>query len=122
MNASDFGVPQLRPRVVVVAVRRDLTEHFSWPQASDDPPKTVGETLYGLMAANGWNGAKAWAKQADEIAPTIVGGSHKRTAVPISAPPGRGARGRHSVLMALVLRTSLPVRTSLACRGSRSGW
>ena len=77
MNASDFGVPQLRPRVVFVAVRRDLTEHFSWPQPSDVPPKTVGETLFDLMAANGWKGAKAWAKQANEIAPTIVGGSHK---------------------------------------------
>ena len=75
MNASDFGVPQLRPRVVFVAVRKDLTEHFSWPQASDMPARTVGETLYDLMAANGWKGAKAWAKQADEIAPTIVGGS-----------------------------------------------
>ena len=77
MNASDFGVPQLRPRVVFVAVRKDLTEHFSWPQASDIPPKTVGETLQDLMAANGWKGAKLWAKHADEIAPTVVGGSHK---------------------------------------------
>jgi DNA (cytosine-5)-methyltransferase 1 len=77
MNASDFGVPQLRPRVVFVAVRKDLTEYFSWPEPSDVPPKTVGEALYELMAANGWKGAKAWAKQADEIAPTIVGGSHK---------------------------------------------
>ena len=77
MNASDFGIPQLRPRVVFVAVRRDLTEHFSWPQPSEIRPKTVGQTLYDLMAANGWKGVKAWAKQADEIAPTIVGGSHK---------------------------------------------
>lgn len=77
MNASDFGVPQLRPRVVFVAVRKDLSAHFSWPQPSDLPPNTVGETLYDLMAANGWKGAKAWRKQANEIAPTVVGGSHK---------------------------------------------
>jgi DNA (cytosine-5)-methyltransferase 1 len=77
MNASDFGVPQLRPRVVFVAVRKDLTEHFSWPTPSDVPPPTVGETLYDLMAVNGWKGAKAWAQKADEIAPTVVGGSHK---------------------------------------------
>ncbi|HWB85879.1 MAG TPA: DNA cytosine methyltransferase [Bryobacteraceae bacterium] len=77
MSASDFGVPQLRPRVVFIAVRKDLTEHFSWPEPSDIPPKTVGETLYDLMSANSWKGATAWAKQADEIAPTIVGGSHK---------------------------------------------
>jgi DNA (cytosine-5)-methyltransferase 1 len=77
MNASDFGVSQLRPRVVFVAVRKDMTEHFSWPQPSDVPPKKVGEMLYDLMAANGWKGAKAWCKRANEIAPTVVGGSHK---------------------------------------------
>jgi DNA (cytosine-5)-methyltransferase 1 len=77
MNASDFGVPQLRPRVVFVAVQKALTEHFSWPQPADAAPTTVGETLQDLMAENGWSGAKPWAKQADEIAPTIVGGSHK---------------------------------------------
>lgn len=77
MNASDFGVPQLRPRVVFVAVRKDLAEDFAWPTSSEVAPRTVGETLYDLMAANGWRGASAWAKQADDIAPTIVGGSHK---------------------------------------------
>lgn len=77
MNASDFGVPQLRPRVVFVAIRKDLTEHFSWPQPSDIPPMTVGEILFDLMAEHGWKGARAWASRANEIAPTIVGGSHK---------------------------------------------
>jgi DNA (cytosine-5)-methyltransferase 1 len=77
MNASDFGVPQLRPRVVFVAVRKEFSQHFSWPQPSDIVPKSVGEVLRDLMAANGWKGAAAWAKRANEIAPTIVGGSHK---------------------------------------------
>ena len=77
MTASDFGVPQLRPRVVFVAVRKEYSEHFSWPEQRKVAPKTVGEVLYDLMAANGWNGAKAWSKQADEIAPTLVGGSLK---------------------------------------------
>lgn len=77
MNASDFGVPQLRPRVVFVAVRKDLSEYFSWPEPLDRLPGTVGDVLYDLMAANGWKGAKAWARQASGIAPTIVGGSLK---------------------------------------------
>ncbi len=77
MNASDFGVPQLRPRVVFVAVRKELAEFFSWPQTSPILPRTVGEVLVDLMASNGWKGASSWAKQADEIAPTIVGGSLK---------------------------------------------
>lgn len=77
MNASDFGVPQLRPRVIFVAIRSDLAEHFSWPQPSGFPPQTVGETLYDLMSSNGWRNARAWADAANEIGPTIVGGSHK---------------------------------------------
>src|SRR5216684_2875075 len=32
MNACDFGVPQLRPRVVFVAVRQKYTQHISWPE------------------------------------------------------------------------------------------
>jgi len=77
MNASDFGVPQLRPRVVFVAVRKEYTERFQWPEPGQTPPPTVGETLFDLISANGWRGAKAWKKAANEIAPTVVGGSHK---------------------------------------------
>jgi DNA (cytosine-5)-methyltransferase 1 len=77
MNASDFGVPQLRPRVVFVAVKKEYADHFSWPEASNVAPQTVGETLYDLLAANRWKGANDWRKRADEIAPTVVGGSHK---------------------------------------------
>ncbi len=77
MNASSFGVPQLRPRVILIAVPKAHSEHFSWPGGTSVPPKKVGEVLYDLMAANGWKGAKAWRQQASEIAPTIVGGSHK---------------------------------------------
>lgn len=77
MNASDFGVPQLRPRVVFVALRKDYSEHFSWPKASLSSTPTVGEVLYDLMIAKGWRKANAWRAQANEIAPTIVGGSSK---------------------------------------------
>jgi DNA (cytosine-5)-methyltransferase 1 len=77
MNASDFGVPQLRPRVVFIAVKREHAEHFSWPEPSTTLPVTVGHLLYDLMAVNGWKGAKAWRMRADEIAPTVVGGSLK---------------------------------------------
>lgn len=76
-NASDFGVPQLRPRVMIVAVKSEWRDHFHWPERTARKPKTVGETLVDLMGANGWPGAKAWAKRADEIAPTVVGGSKK---------------------------------------------
>src|SRR5689334_21666653 len=34
LNASDFGVSQLRPRVVIVALKRQYWDHFDWPQVS----------------------------------------------------------------------------------------
>lgn len=74
LNASDFGVPQLRPRVIMVAIRKDQGE-FTWPE-----PKarkvTVGKALEGLMERNGWD-AKAWVATANKVAPTLVGGSKK---------------------------------------------
>lgn len=76
-NASDFGVPQLRPRVVIVAIRRDRFDGFSWPTPGGSSTSTVGETLHDLVAANGWRQASKWSRQADDVAPTIVGGSTK---------------------------------------------
>jgi DNA (cytosine-5)-methyltransferase 1 len=76
LHASRYGVPQLRPRFVLVAMRPEDFAYFSWPEPQGDPG-TVGETLVGLMAANGWPGAESWAHRAGDIAPTIVGGSKK---------------------------------------------
>lgn len=77
LNASDFGVSQLRPRVVIVALKKELTDLFDWPTVQPHNPPTVGEVLFDLMNANGWAGTKAWAARANDIAPTIVGGSKK---------------------------------------------
>jgi len=77
LNASEFGVSQLRPRVAIIALRQELVENFDWPQVAVHNPASVGEILFDLMAANGWRGAAAWRERANEIAPTIVGGSKK---------------------------------------------
>jgi DNA (cytosine-5)-methyltransferase 1 len=77
LNASDFGVPQLRPRFILVAIIDELAEYFSWPVPIPQLPSTVGEVLYELMASRGWPGAEQWREQANGIAPTIVGGSKK---------------------------------------------
>jgi len=77
LNASDYGVPQLRPRVVIVAVEKNMAEMFDWPTVLPHNPAPVGEVLRDLMAANGWAGAERWAERANDIAPTIVGGSKK---------------------------------------------
>jgi len=77
LNASDFGVPQLRPRIVIVGIRNDIKGKFSYPQEHPEDTPTVGEKLIDLMKENKWAGADSWAKAANTIAPTIVGGSKK---------------------------------------------
>jgi DNA (cytosine-5)-methyltransferase 1 len=77
LHASEFGVPQLRPRFVLVALRPEDAPWFRWPEPCSGPGLTVGQALGDLMAARGWPGAAAWARRANRIAPTIVGGSKK---------------------------------------------
>ncbi len=77
LNSADFGVSQLRPRVIFVALKHELAKHFSWPAPSMRLAPSVGELLVDLMAANSWRGAQAWSKRACQIAPTLVGGSKK---------------------------------------------
>ena len=79
LQASDYGVSQLRPRVVIVGIRNDEPGRFtfSYPAPHPEQTPTVGALLQDLMAEAGWKGVRKWAKQADKIAPTIVGGSKK---------------------------------------------
>lgn len=76
LNSADYGVPQARRRSILVAMRPDAAVHFRWPEPKVKR-KTVGQALKSLMAAEGWEGAAAWAQQADGIAPALVGGSKK---------------------------------------------
>jgi DNA (cytosine-5)-methyltransferase 1 len=78
VEARSFGVPQLRPRAVFVAIAKEYADGFEWPTEEDHvEPPTVGQALRKEMASGGWIGAAAWAKRADGIAPTLVGGSKK---------------------------------------------
>jgi len=77
MNASDYGVPQLRPRIVIVGIRKDIQKEFTYPLEKPQQAPTVGHTLADLMKEKGWRGADAWIRHANSIAPTIVGGSKK---------------------------------------------
>ena len=77
LQASDYGVPQLRPRTLLVAVRTDLIKSFEWPPESSSPPPTVGDVLFDLLSERGWKGASQWREGAQRIAPTLVGGSKK---------------------------------------------
>ncbi|MEE1831371.1 DNA cytosine methyltransferase [Streptomyces sp. SP17KL33] len=102
LEASDFGVPQLRPRAILVAFRDDVIEDikYEWPTATHEEPVSVAERLQPSMleryepyfdseyaktareAYNRWLG-KAQKRDAElkgkggGIAPTLVGGSKK---------------------------------------------
>ena len=77
LQASDFGVSQLRPRTVLVALKKEYAPYFSWPAVNEEPPQTVGQLLVDEMEKNGWEKAREWADCANGIAPTLVGGSKK---------------------------------------------
>jgi DNA (cytosine-5)-methyltransferase 1 len=77
LYASDFGVPQLRPRSILVGLKKSIAAGFEWPTPGLVSSPTVGERLYDLMTANKWAGAKDWRDRANGIGPTLVGGSKK---------------------------------------------
>ncbi|MFD3735724.1 DNA cytosine methyltransferase [Streptomyces sp. NPDC058632] len=53
LNAKDFGVPQLRPRAILVAVHEDYLSgdgsEFSWPVRLDEGDVTVAQALAETM-------------------------------------------------------------------------
>jgi DNA (cytosine-5)-methyltransferase 1 len=76
LDAQDFGLPQRRKRSILVALRPEAFERFRWP-ASADPAPTVADVLWPSMSSGGWPHVDEWAHMADQVAPTIVGGSKK---------------------------------------------
>ncbi len=77
VNSSDYGVSQLRPRAILVALKKEYFDYFEWPAKNEERPLTVGELLYDQMASSGWENVDNWKLIANNIAPTLVGGSKK---------------------------------------------
>jgi DNA (cytosine-5)-methyltransferase 1 len=77
VNSSDYGVSQLRPRAILVALKKQYFDYFEWPAKNKIPPISVGELLYEEMSSLGWENAHSWKLAANNIAPTLVGGSKK---------------------------------------------
>ncbi len=76
LNASEYGVPQLRPRFILVAARpgaagalRVAGRDRDAAHRRRDPPRPHGRRRL--------DRAGAWAWQANGIGPTLVGGSRK---------------------------------------------
>jgi DNA (cytosine-5)-methyltransferase 1 len=77
LEAREYGVPQLRPRMVLVALQEEYAPYFEWPRATPTN-ETVATALAHLMGAE-WDteSFEEWLSRANRIAPTIVGGSKK---------------------------------------------
>lgn len=75
IESADYGVPQLRPRFIMVG-KRNGAKNFPWPQQKPRE-KTVANTIDDLLNENNWLGLNQWKLKANKIAPTIVGGSKK---------------------------------------------
>ncbi|MFE2037832.1 DNA cytosine methyltransferase [Streptomyces scopuliridis] len=86
LEAKNYGVPQLRPRAILVAMKAEYANHFVWSEPEKRPLKTVAKVLEDSMRAR--YGAiedpradeafKKWFKNASkDVAPTLVGGSKK---------------------------------------------
>ncbi|MFJ1606588.1 DNA cytosine methyltransferase [Streptomyces sp. NPDC088253] len=84
LEAADYGVPQLRPRAILVAIRKDCYRGFEWPKPSGEV-KTVADALKVSMErrfekVGRRKGYDEWLKKASDagtVAPTLVGGSKK---------------------------------------------
>lgn len=84
LEAADYGVPQLRPRAILVAIHKDDYRGFSWPNPTGEL-RTVAAALDTTMKrrfkkANRLDWYEKWRKKATEagtVGPTLVGGSKK---------------------------------------------
>lgn len=77
VDASDYGVSQVRKHGIMLAFKGGAGDAFRMPQVLPPPP-SVGDVLRESMASRGWKQAHEWADQADQLAPTLVGGSWDR--------------------------------------------
>ncbi|WP_448319023.1 DNA cytosine methyltransferase [Streptomyces sp. CO7] len=86
LEAKNYGVPQLRPRAILVALRRDIRPYFENSKPEPRDVVTVGEALEDSMRERfarvddprAEAAFKTWFEKAQEgVAPTIVGGSKK---------------------------------------------
>ncbi|MET8744376.1 DNA (cytosine-5-)-methyltransferase [Streptomyces sp. NPDC004728] len=122
LRACDFGVPQLRPRAVLVAMRPASFARFAWPTPTTCPETapSVGNVLYPSMASQGWELARTWAESATCIAPTICGGSRKHGGADLGPSRARqawaelGVNGSSVADAPPLPGTPLPVKLTVA--------
>lgn len=122
LEASDFGVPQLRPRAILVAFRNDVIRDlwYEWPTATHTDRVSVAAALetsmheryepyfHGVRAGRAHSAFERWRttayKRAQEligkdggVAPTIVGGSKKHGGADLGPSRAKAAWLLHGI-------------------------
>ncbi|NUK00272.1 DNA (cytosine-5-)-methyltransferase [Streptomyces lunaelactis] len=82
LEAQHFGVPQLRPRAILVAIREDQYRGFDWPEPHVEVVTVFKKLKPSMERRLGGKDSplyKEWRRQAilGTVAPTLVGGSKK---------------------------------------------
>ncbi|MFG2554967.1 DNA cytosine methyltransferase [Streptomyces sp. NPDC048581] len=87
LEAKDYGVPQLRPRAILVAMKPQYARYFEHHKPAETELVTVGQALHDSMRARydavasdprAEKAFKNWyGKALEGVAPTVVGGSKK---------------------------------------------
>lgn len=127
--AADFGVPQLRPRSVLVAFRDAADrDRFEWPDpvTPNGARVTVGEALKDLVESKGWLGAERWATKVQLSLDPRSSAVPKNMTVRTSGRRGHVHSGSVSALTVLGWRTTALHPNLTGRRTSRSsstsGW
>ncbi|NSC22546.1 DNA cytosine methyltransferase [Streptomyces albus subsp. chlorinus] len=133
LEARNYGVPQLRPRAILIAVREDVmkgTEKFPWPLGVSEPPADLYEELRPEMLrrrnvlrkrfperqADINEAYRRWQKKAKlraRVAPTLVGGSKKHGGADLG-PNRAKASWRHFGVNAMGVANEPEKTTDLA--------
>lgn len=94
VEASGFGVPQRRPRSVLVAFQEGLAATFSAPKPTARRV-TVGQALRPHLSH--WERVDQWVEGAQVIAPTLVGGSKRHGGADLGPTGAKAAWARIGV-------------------------
>ncbi|PZU79041.1 MAG: DNA cytosine methyltransferase [Rhizobium sp.] len=126
IQAGDFGIAQVRRRVLIIGLRQDIADAFRMPPKFPGRRLNVGDALVDLMAANGWDGAYDWARQRSEQAvldrngEVVAYGAQASTVVTGS---GKRRRNGQAVQKAMGYSTTgSPERAPTAEEASRPGF
>lgn len=126
VQASDYGIAQVRRRVLVIGLRDDIADAFRMPPTFQDRRMNVGDLLLDLMAANGWTGALEWARQRREQPVLNRHGeivAHGAQASTIVTSRGKRRRNEQDVQLAIGFdATGMPDRAPTQEEASRPGY